>query len=161
VPPSAKFPAGWKFIIDEKREGYGPNAGLAPPMKGAFGLKLLAPTGTEYYSVERAKGHQNTVLKEVSAKAFYEHIGASKSTPQKSTPNANRASAGISGGTPRNGRCGVCENCQKEACGNCASCSSSSRGTSRRCFQKVTLLIYTAFRFVNTNMSLKYFILYL
>lgn len=86
MPPEANFPdKGWRFIIDETRKGYKINAGLAPPWKGAYGLKILSPKGTEYYSVERAKSSSSVALKGVSVNAFYVHIGAKMALSQKSS----------------------------------------------------------------------------
>lgn len=91
MPTDANFPPGWKYVIDETRTTYKQNDFLAPPMKGAYGLKILAPVGSEYYSVELAKKSNKALLKEVSADAFYEYIGAPKrrSLPSASLPFVN------------------------------------------------------------------------
>lgn len=142
MPRAANFPEGWKFVIDPTRKSYKNNDFLAPPMKGAYGLKILAPAGHEYYSVKRAKANNKSLLKEVSADAFYEHIGVLRS---KSPPKASLFSDGPNGSmqvipsienarsTPKS--CGACKNCTKPACGKCARCKS---GASRQCFQKVS-----------------------
>lgn len=145
MPVEARFPPGWKYVIDPTRKSYKVNAGLAPPMKGAYGLKILAPAGHEYYSVERATTNNKSVLKEVSIDAFYEYIGAprSKATSNTGLLTANNAKGASKPSLPTaNTRdaprsCGVCKNCTKEACGKCARCTASPCGTSPRCFQKV------------------------
>lgn len=100
MPASAKFPAGWKFIIDPERKSYSINARLAP-MKGAHGLKILAPSGREYYSVERAQntGREKGALKDASADVFYEYIGAKK--PRKRKPASRSADNAKKRSSPR------------------------------------------------------------
>jgi len=163
MPSSAKFPAGWKFIIDPEREGYLDH--LASPLEGAYGLKILPPTtAREWYTVEKAVAHNRLALKDVSADAFYEHIGvntrsqksakkpsrsADKTKPTSLPPKASRTSGGGTRGKGPNlpmsleelfqSRCGGCVNCEKDDCGQCSSCL-SNRGSGRQavCLQKVS-----------------------
>lgn len=37
----------------------------------------------------------------------------------------------------RNGPCGICKNCTKDACGECSRCTNSPDGANPQCFQKV------------------------
>jgi hypothetical protein len=88
MPPGARFPDGWKFVIDPTVEGFQScREPIADPsiegytgakgLKILTGLKILPPTvsrGT-YYSVEGAKSHYQKSLKDVCAQPFYAHIG--------------------------------------------------------------------------------------
>ncbi len=66
MPPAANFPPGWKFIIDVTRKEYKKNAKNASMRNGAWGLKVLPPTGKEeFYSVEAAMSKRKD-LKDVN-----------------------------------------------------------------------------------------------
>ena len=89
MPPAANFPPGWKFIIDVTRKEYKKNAKNASMRKGAWGLKVLPPTGKEeFYSVEAAMSKRKD-LKDVNVDLFYQHIGApeSESSSNSSLPS--------------------------------------------------------------------------
>lgn len=142
MPPAANFPNGWRFCMDPTRKLYKKNVGaLGPPMNGAHGLKILPPTGQEYYSAETAKSKHH--LEKASVDAFYEHIGAFRSTSQSqarsSAANINMSVARSSTvkNTTSSRKCGACDNCTKPSCGKCARCINSSDGASQQCFQKV------------------------
>jgi hypothetical protein len=83
MPPAARFPDGWKFIIDPTIEGYTMEQQGTKGRNMLKGLKILPPNfRAGYYSVEGAKSHYRKSLKDVSARSFYTHIGvvsASKS----------------------------------------------------------------------------------
>lgn len=85
MPPAANFPPGWKFIIDVTRNRYKKNAKNVSIRKGAWGLKVLPPTGKEeFYSVEAAKSKRRD-LKDVNVDGFYQHIGAPESESSSKT----------------------------------------------------------------------------
>jgi len=89
MPPAAKFPSGWKYVIDPTREGYLQRAtALGLPMNGVYGLKFVSPTGREYYAGDKAKAHNFQALRDVSVDAFYEHIGVESNAmkPTKTKP---------------------------------------------------------------------------
>jgi hypothetical protein len=96
MPPAANFPPGWKFIIDVTRKEYKKNAKNASMRKGAWGLKVLPPTGgkEEFYSVEAAKSKRKD-LKDVNVDVFYQHIGApeSESSSKTSLPSTKASRA--------------------------------------------------------------------
>jgi hypothetical protein len=131
MPRESGFPKGWTFVIDPTIPGY--NAQYAKRTQKIVevdGLKVFAPSHLrEFYSAEGAKGYYKVALADSSPKSFYVYIGAMAGMPQLSP---TRVPANGSGRTS----C-VCENCTKDACGRCARCRESSRGASRRCFQKV------------------------
>lgn len=134
MPPGAKFPVGWKFLIDPAMEGY---QSSWAPMKGAEGLKILSPTGAYcFYSVEQAKAGHFARLKDVCARAFYAHIGALATDESRLASGSSVSHSDVSHEDmlPQE-RCGECANCTKDACGRCLQCRSHQR--SRDCFQKV------------------------
>lgn len=124
MPRAANFPVGWRYIIDPSKK---------------YELTILPPRGQEYHSVERAKSHRN--LHEASVGAFYDHIGASRSTTPARAHLPNVAMPGAQSSTAKNTissrNCGACDNCTKPSCGKCARCIKSPGGTSQQCFQKV------------------------
>lgn len=67
--PAPGFPQGWFYVIEEPRKD-GQNAVLD-------GLTIIAPTRTRYRSVEAAKNHHRTRLKDFPrvSEVFYGHIG--------------------------------------------------------------------------------------
>ena len=92
MPPAANFPTGFKFIIDESRKHYARDAKAASKRhairKGAWGLKVLPPTGKlEFYSVEATMLKHN--LKDVNVEAFYQHIGATSPDSSLTTTQAS------------------------------------------------------------------------
>ncbi len=146
MPTASMFPVGWKYVMDPKRKSCRQNGKvLGPSMTGAWGLKILSPSGQEYYSVERAISSSKNTLKDVNVDAFYEYIGAPNSelssltTKNLSATNAAATSKALVATTNDAPHmiCGSCVNCTKPACGECARCASSSSGFSQRCFQKV------------------------
>ena len=69
MPPAARFPDGWTFVIDLTVDS-------EAPMKGVEGLKIFPPTGCRHYnSVETAMSRNVRALKDVCPKSFYAHIG--------------------------------------------------------------------------------------
>lgn len=78
MPPSSKFPEGWKFVIDPSMPSYETHRANIAIRLGVRGLKLYPPIGKlSYYSVEAAKNSNNTrALADVSPEGFYQHIGA-------------------------------------------------------------------------------------
>jgi hypothetical protein len=75
MPPGARFPDGWTFIIDPTMERHQMHEA---PVKGAEGLKIFPPTGSyryTYNSVETAISQNARVLKDVCPGSFYAHIG--------------------------------------------------------------------------------------
>lgn len=86
MPPSSKFPEGWRYYIDPSMPNFDRQKAKTAIRLGIEGLKLLPPTGIySYYSVEAAKSYPNyrRVLADVSPEGFYQHIGALFSGPPR------------------------------------------------------------------------------
>jgi hypothetical protein len=153
MPPGARFPDGWKFIIDPTIEG---NRTKSAPVKGAEGLKILPPTGSfRYNSVEAAKARHAKGLKDVCPGPFYAHIGVVSTDVSRSltlgSESISLSHASDEDGSPQERRgvsspmtledllknkCGECVTCAKDDCGRCASCVSHSN--SKVCIPKVS-----------------------
>jgi hypothetical protein len=78
MPPSSKFPEGWRYVIDPTIPNFDNNKAEIVIRLGVRGLKLFPPTGIfSYYSVEAAKSYPNykKALADVSPEDFYQHVG--------------------------------------------------------------------------------------
>jgi hypothetical protein len=76
MPPGARFPDGWTFIIDPTVDEHQMHEVLRKGAEGAEGLKIFPPTVSCHdNSVETAMSRNVRALNDVCPKSFYAHIG--------------------------------------------------------------------------------------